>query len=110
MLTANSKKPFGRPAVCSMAIALSIMVRLNRSAFPFCEAQTKSQLCRLKHLTFKVRCLSLHSCDFVCASQNGKAERFNRTIMDKAMAMLHTAGLPNGFLEFAVSMAVHIYN
>src|SRR5712671_2394345 len=30
--------------------------------------------------------------------------------MDKAMAMLHTAGLPNGFWEFAVSTAVHIYN
>src|SRR5712672_3387371 len=42
--------------------------------------------------------------------QNGKAERFNRTIMDKAMAMLHTAGQPNGFWEFAVSTAVHIYN
>jgi len=26
------------------------------------------------------------------------------------MAMLHTAGLPNGFWEFAVSLAVHIYN
>jgi hypothetical protein len=42
--------------------------------------------------------------------QNGKAERFNRTIMDKAMAMLHTAGLPNGFWEYAVSTAAHIYN
>src|SRR5712672_216857 len=30
--------------------------------------------------------------------------------MDKVMAMLHTAGLPNGFWEFAVTMAVHIYN
>jgi hypothetical protein len=42
--------------------------------------------------------------------QNGKAERFNRTIMDKAMAMLHTAGLPNGFWELAVSTAAHVYN
>jgi hypothetical protein len=42
--------------------------------------------------------------------QNGKAERFNRTIMDKAMAMLHTASLPNGFWEYAVSTAVHTYN
>jgi hypothetical protein len=42
--------------------------------------------------------------------QNRKAERFNHTIMDKAMAMLHTAGLLNGFWEYAVSMAVHIYN
>jgi len=42
--------------------------------------------------------------------QNGKAERFNRTIMDKAMSMLHTAGLPNGFWEFALASAAHIYN
>lgn len=42
--------------------------------------------------------------------QNGKAERFNRTIMDKAMALLHNAGLPNGFWEFAVHTAAHIYN
>ena len=41
---------------------------------------------------------------------NGKAERFNRTIMDKAMAMSHTAGLSKGFWEYAVHAAVHIYN
>ena len=41
---------------------------------------------------------------------NGKAKRFNRTIMDKAMAMQHTAGLSNGFWELAVNAAVHIYN
>src|SRR6202158_6036634 len=40
---------------------------------------------------------------------NGKAERFNRTIMDKAEAMRHTAGLSNGFWELAVAAAVHIY-
>ena len=42
--------------------------------------------------------------------QNGKAERFNRTIMDKAMAMVHAAGLTAGFWEYAVNAAVHIYN
>ena len=41
---------------------------------------------------------------------NGKAERFNRTIMDKAMSMLHTTRLSNGFWEHAISMAMHIYN
>jgi transposase InsO family protein len=41
---------------------------------------------------------------------NGKAERFNRTITDKAMAMLHTAGLSFGFWEYAMKAAVHIYN
>jgi len=42
--------------------------------------------------------------------QNRKAEQFNHTIMDKAMSMLHTAGLSNGFWEHAISMATHIYN
>jgi transposase InsO family protein len=42
--------------------------------------------------------------------QNGKAEQFNRTIMDKAMAMLYTTGLPNSFWEHAVSMAAYTYN
>jgi len=42
--------------------------------------------------------------------QNGKAERFNRTIMDKAMSMLHNAGLTYGFWEHAVCTATHIYN
>ena len=42
--------------------------------------------------------------------QNGKAERFNCTIMDKAMAMLHAAGLSLGFWECAVDTAVHVYN
>ena len=42
--------------------------------------------------------------------QNGKAERFNRTVMDKAMAMLHAAGLSSGFWEHAVLAAVHVYN
>jgi hypothetical protein len=42
--------------------------------------------------------------------QNGKAERFNRTLMDKAMAMLHAAGMSGGFWEHAVLAALHIYN
>ena len=42
--------------------------------------------------------------------QNGKAEQFNCTIMDKAMSMLHTARLSNGFWEHAISMETHIYN
>jgi transposase InsO family protein len=41
---------------------------------------------------------------------NGKAEWFNCTITDKAMAMLHTAGLSFGFWEYAMNAAVHIYN
>jgi transposase InsO family protein len=41
---------------------------------------------------------------------NGKAERFNHTIEDKAEAMLETAGLSKGFWELAWNAAVHIYN
>lgn len=42
--------------------------------------------------------------------QNGKAEQFNWMILDKAMSMLHMAGLSNGFWEYAINAAVHIYN
>jgi hypothetical protein len=42
--------------------------------------------------------------------QNGLAERWNRTIMEKARAMLHSAGLSLSFWELAVDTAVHIYN
>jgi len=42
--------------------------------------------------------------------QNGHAERFNRTIMDKAEAMRHEACLPDSWWEFSVEQAVHLYN
>jgi transposase InsO family protein len=42
--------------------------------------------------------------------QNRKAEQFNRTILDKGLAMLHTASLSEGFWEYAVGTAVHVYN
>ena len=42
--------------------------------------------------------------------QNGQAERWNRTIMEKATAMLHHAGLSHGFWQLAVDTTVHIYN
>ena len=42
--------------------------------------------------------------------QNGRAERWNRTIVEKAMSMLHHAGLSHGFWQLAVETAVHIYN
>src|SRR6266404_5310566 len=44
------------------------------------------------------------------AQQNRKAEWFNCTMMDKALAMQHTTGLSYSFWEFAVESAVHIYN
>jgi hypothetical protein len=42
--------------------------------------------------------------------QNGRAERFNHTIMEKASAMLHHAGMSQGFWETAVATACHLYN
>jgi hypothetical protein len=42
--------------------------------------------------------------------QNGKAERLNRTIMDKAEAMRHYASILLSWWEFAVSHAVYVYN
>jgi transposase InsO family protein len=42
--------------------------------------------------------------------QNGRAEHFNRTIMEKASAMLHHAGMSQGFWETAVATACHLYN
>ena len=42
--------------------------------------------------------------------QNGLAERWNRTLLNKARAMMHSAGLSFGFWEFAIDTAVHTYN
>ena len=42
--------------------------------------------------------------------QNGLAERWNRTILDKMRSMLHGASLSLGFWELAVDAAVHTYN
>jgi transposase InsO family protein len=42
--------------------------------------------------------------------QNGHAERFMRTIMDKAQAMRLEACLPQSWWEFAVNHAAHCYN
>ena len=42
--------------------------------------------------------------------QNGVAERWNRTLLDKVRALIHSAGLSLGFWECAVDTAVHTYN
>ena len=42
--------------------------------------------------------------------QNGLAEQWNRTILDKAHMLIHGAGLSLGFWEYAVDTAVHTYN
>ena len=43
-------------------------------------------------------------------SQNGVAERMNRTIQEKVRSMLSNAELPNGFWAKAVATAVHLIN
>ena len=42
--------------------------------------------------------------------QNGRAERFQQTIINKAESMQHAVGLSNGFWKHAVRTAVHVYN
>ena len=42
--------------------------------------------------------------------QNGRAERFQQTIINKVESMQHAAGLSDGFWKHAVGTAVHIYN
>ena len=42
--------------------------------------------------------------------QNGHAEKFIRTVMDKAQAMRLDACLPQNQWEFAVDYTVHVYN
>jgi hypothetical protein len=44
------------------------------------------------------------------AMENGVAERFNRTVLDKARSMLHFAGLPTSFWCLAVQTAVYLKN
>ena len=42
--------------------------------------------------------------------QNGRAERFICTVMDKAQAMRLDACLPQNWWEFTVDCATHVYN
>uniref|UniRef100_A0A1Y1L7N3 Integrase catalytic domain-containing protein n=1 Tax=Photinus pyralis TaxID=7054 RepID=A0A1Y1L7N3_PHOPY len=49
------------------------------------------------------------SCSFT-PMQNGRAERLNRSIMDKARCMLIEAGLPHYFWAEAVNTAVYLLN
>jgi hypothetical protein len=42
--------------------------------------------------------------------QNGHAERFIQTIVEKAQAICLEACIPQNWWEFAVNYAVHIYN
>ena len=44
------------------------------------------------------------------SQQNGRAERFQQTIVNGAEAMQHHAGLSNGFWIYAVNAKLHTYN
>lgn len=53
--------------------------------------------------------VTFHSVPYM-HQQNGRAERFIRTIMDKAQANRFTACLPQSYWEFAIEHALHVYN
>ena len=42
--------------------------------------------------------------------QNGRAERLNRTLIEKAQALRFEGYLPQSYWEFSVEFAVHVYN
>ena len=42
--------------------------------------------------------------------QNGRAERFNQTIMDKAESLRLHASIPESWWEFSIETAVYLYN
>ena len=42
--------------------------------------------------------------------QNGQVEKFQQTIVNGAEAMLHHAGLSNGFWIYTVKAKLHTYN
>ena len=42
--------------------------------------------------------------------QNGHAEQFMRTVMDKSEAMHHEACIPESWWEFSIAHATHVYN
>ena len=42
--------------------------------------------------------------------QNGRAECYQQTILNKAESLRHQAGLSEGFWKFAVMAAIYIYN
>ena len=69
------------------------------------EYKSEAFLKTLKDAGIKILQSALHT-----PQQNGRAERFMRTLMDKAEAMRHEACLPQSWWEFAVQHATHVYN
>ena len=69
------------------------------------EFLSKEQKCYLQECRIEHQTLMPYS-----PQQNGRAERFQQTIINKAESMQHAAGLSDGFWKHAVGTAVHIYN
>src|SRR5712672_4208538 len=69
------------------------------------EYKSNEFICILKNSGIKVLQSTPHT-----PQQNGRAEQFNRSIMEKAEAMRHDACLPDSYWEFAVEHTVHCYN
>ena len=42
--------------------------------------------------------------------QNGRAERFQQTILNRAESMCNMAGLSSGFWSYTIRTAIHVYN
>ena len=42
--------------------------------------------------------------------QNGRAEWFQQSILNKGESMRHMAGLSSGFWSYAIRTAIHVYN
>ena len=70
-----------------------------------CEFLLKEQKCYLQEHGIEHQTLMPYS-----PQQNGRAKRFQQTIIIKAESMRHAAGLSDGFWKHAVGTAVHIYN
>ena len=78
-----------------------ITIRTNRGS----EFLSKEQKCYLKECGIEHQASMPYS-----PQQNGRAEHFQQTIINKAESMRHTAGLSDGFWKHAVGTAVHVYN
>ena len=65
----------------------------------------KEQKCYLQEHRIEHQTLMPYS-----PQQNGRAEHFQQTIINKAESMWHAVGLSDGFWKHAFGTAVHVYN
>ncbi|KAJ3576496.1 hypothetical protein NP233_g369 [Leucocoprinus birnbaumii] len=67
------------------------------------ELQSKKKVLKIRRIIREMSAPHVHQ-------QNGRAERFNQTIVEKAQTMRLDACIPDSWWEFAVETAVHLYN